>query len=415
MHGAARQRLEAHLAGVLITTLAVLAPTACSSSQAITATPTTPATSPATPSPSPVPTLPPPPTVRTVKVATVPQPVGMAIRRGDPALYIVSKAGKVWALRAGHVDPIPALDISGQVSDGSEQGLLGLAFSPDGRFAYINYTDRKGDTNVVEYAWTNGRADLSTRRLVLFVDQPFPNHNGGNLVFGPDGYLYVGLGDGGSNGVGGDPQGDPHRNGQNVGVLLGKMLRIEPRLPNGSLPTGGTGYAIPADNPFVHRSGARAEIWAFGLRNPWRYSFDRRTGDLWIGDVGAGAREEVDLQPAGSSGGQNYGWNILEGSVEWGAPPPDAVRPVYEYPHLGVVCAVTGGYVYRGSAIPALRGWYVFGDFCSGEIDALRLVDGHEDAGAVGPIVRNLASFGQDQRGELYALSLSGGVFMLVP
>src|SRR5207248_1174071 len=183
-------------------------------------------------------------------------------------------------------------------STGSEQGLLGLAFSPDGRFAYINYTDRRGDTNIVEYAWTDRGPDRSTRREVLFVDQPHPNHNGGDVVFGPDGHLYIGLGDGGSDARTKSP-GDPHKNGQNLGVLLAKMLRIDPR------PADGRPYGIPSDNPFVGQARARPEIWAYGLRNPWRYSFDRRTGDLWIGDVGAGLREEIDVQRAGTPGGQN--------------------------------------------------------------------------------------------------------------
>jgi glucose/arabinose dehydrogenase len=290
---------------------------------------------------------------------------------------------------------------------------LGLAFSPDGRFAYVDHTDRNGDTNVVEYAWAGGRAAVPTARRVLSVDQPYPNHNGGDLAFGPEGYLYVGMGDGGSSEGTGDPQGDPHRNGQNLGVLLGKMLRIEPRMPDGSLPPGGAGYAIPQGNPFAGRPGARPEIWAYGQRNPWRWSFDRRTGDLWIGDVGAGLNEEVDVQPAGSPGGQNYGWNAVEGSVAWRSPPPGAVPPVYWYNHNLGGCAITGGYVYRGGAIPSLRGWYVFGDFCLGQITALRIVNGEAIDRSLGATVPNLASFGQDQRGELYALSLSGGVYRL--
>jgi glucose/arabinose dehydrogenase len=291
-----------------------------------------------------------------------------------------------------------------------------LAFSPTGDFLYVNYTDRHGDTNVVEYEWRNGRADPSTRRPVLFVSQPFPNHNGGDLVFGPDGYLYIGLGDGGSDYKHGDPWGDPHRNGQNLGVLLGKMLRIEPRMPDGSLAPDGKAYAIPPGNPFVGRPGARPEVWAYGLRNPWRYSFDRRTGDLWIGDVGAGASEEVDEQPARSEGGENYGWNALEGTVAHRHPPRGAVPPVYEYSHGSNRCAVTGGYVYRGTSLPGLVGWYVFGDFCVGAISALKLVSGSWRLYVIsGADIEGLASFGQDQRGELYAMSLAGGIYELVP
>ena len=357
-----------------------------------------------------------PPTVRAVVVATVEEPLGMAVRAGDPALYVVSKSGEVWALRDSRIDPKPVLDLSGKVARGAEQGLLGLAFSPDGQFAYINYTDRAGDTNIVEYRWVDGRADVSTKRQVLFVSQPFANHNGGNLVFGPDGDLYVGLGDGGANYRRGDPQGDPHRNGQNLRVLLGKILRIQPRLPDGSPPPGRHGYAIPADNPFVNRAGARPEIWAYGVRNPWRYSFDRQTDDLWIGDVGAGAYEEVDVQPSGSTGGENYGWNAVEGTVVYRGPPVGAVAPAYEYTHSSGRCSVTGGYVYRGAAIPDLRGWYVFGDFCTGTIDTLRLVPGGTRVyPASGVNVQQLSSFGEDQQGELYAISLAGDIYKLVP
>ena len=207
------------------------------------------------------------------------------------------------------------LDLTGSVSTGGEQGLLGLAFSPDGGRLYVNYTDPAGDTRIVEYAFADGRADPGSARELLIVDQPFANHNGGNLVFGPDGMLWIGLGDGGG---GNDPQG----NAQSLGTLLGKMLRIDPR------PSGGRPYTVPPDNPFVGTDGARGEIWAFGLRNPWRYSFDKATGDLWIGDVGQNAREEVDFTPAGSPGGLNYGWPGLEGNrSNSGSAPSGAVAP----------------------------------------------------------------------------------------
>jgi glucose/arabinose dehydrogenase len=233
-------------------------------------------------------------------------------------------------------------------------------------------------------------------------------------VFGPDGDLYIGLGDGGSDYRSGDPQGDPHRNGQNLGVLLGKMLPIEPRSPGGSIPRGAA-YVIPTDNPFLRRLGARPEIWAYGLRNPWRYSFDRQTGDLWIGDVGAGAFEEVDLQPARSVGGLNYGWNALEGTVVY-RNTPNTVPPVYEYDHRSGACSITGGYVYRGMAMPGLRGWYVFGDYCLGTLNAVRLDPAGRRVYVVsGTGVQGLSSFGQDGQGELYAMSLQGGVYKLVP
>ena len=327
------------------------------------------------------------------------------MRPDDPALYIAEKPGLVVAVRDGHVDPVPVLDITKDVSQGSEQGLLGLAFSPDGRFMYVNFTDTNGDTHVTEFAMKDGRAQTASRRDVLVVDQPYDNHNGGNLAFGPDGYLYIGLGDGGS-------EGDPQGNGQSLSTLLGKMLRISPR------PSGANAYGIPADNPFVHRAGARPEIWAFGLRNPWRYSFDRLTGDLWIGDVGQDAWEEVDEQAAGSAGGENYGWSLMEGRHPYrnAAAPKGTVLPVFEYGHDGGVCAVTGGYVYRGKAIPDLYGAYVFADFCLGRLEAFAMqagrATGHRD---LGPAVPDLSSFGQDAAGELYAMSLDGGLYRLAP
>jgi glucose/arabinose dehydrogenase len=336
------------------------------------------------------------------RVATVEQPLAIAIRTGDPSLYVAEKTGRVVAIRDGRVAAHPVLDLSNAVSLGGEQGLLGLAFSPDGRYLYVNYTDVNGDTRIVGYAMRGDRAVPASRRQVLFVDQPYDNHNGGDLVFGPDGDLYIGLGDGGS---GGDPEG----NGQSLGTLLGKMLRIEPT------PTGPEPYRVPGDNPFVNDAGARPEIWAYGLRNPWRYSFDPATGDLWIADVGQSAWEEIDRVPAGSPGGENFGWNLLEGTHRYaGAAPPGAVPPVYEYPHTGGGCVVIGGDVYSGSAIPALVGAYVFADFCLGTLQAIRIQpDGaveHLDLGATLP---NVSSFGTDGAGELYATSLDGGVYRL--
>ena len=345
-----------------------------------------------------------PPEVRLQRVAMLEEPVALAVRPDDPAFYVAEKDGQVVAIRDGDVDPTPVLDVSSQVSLGGEQGLLGLVFSPDGKSLYVNYTDVDGDTRVVAYAMAGDRADPSSRREVLFVDQPYSNHNGGNLVFGPDGYLYIGLGDGGSGG-------DPHDNAQSLGTLLGKMLRIDPR------PADGAPYRIPADNPFVTTPGALPEIWAYGLRNPWRYSFDRSTGDLWIGDVGQSAWEEVDRQPASSGGGENYGWNVREGSHPYaaGGSLPGAVDPVFDYSHSDGGCVVTGGYVYRGAVIPDLVGTYVFADFCLGAIEGLRL-DGdevvHQQLGAP---VQAVSSFGEDAQGELYVLSLAGGVYRLVP
>jgi glucose/arabinose dehydrogenase len=398
-------------AGIL--TVAVMA-AACSSGDgpfvAPTGSPTIIPTTPRSPTPAGTPTTTPTAVpdlrdvnVRLVSVVTLESAVAMAIRAGDDALYVAEVEGRVVALRGGRPEEI--LDISGDVSAGGERGLLGIAFSPDGEFLYVNYTDLNGDTRVEEFPFRNGRADRGGRRAVLSVDQPFSNHNGGNLFFGPDGFLYIGLGDGGS-------QGDPHGNGQNLGALLAKMLRIDPRRQ------GDAPYGIPEDNPFVGRRGARGEVWAYGLRNPWRYSFDRETGDLWIADVGGNEREEVDLEPAGSDGGRNYGWNLMEGTVRHTENLPDGlVRPVFEYTtHEGGTCAITGGYVYRGSAIPGLVGAYLYSDFCVGEIRALRL-EGRtvRREASLGIGADSLASFGEDQNGELYVLSLAGEVFRIEP
>lgn len=335
------------------------------------------------------------------RVATLDQPIGMAVRTGDEALYFAEKTGLVVALRDGEVDPTPVLDLSEEVSQGGEQGLLGLAFSPGGERLYTNHTDQDGNTQITEWTMRAGRADPASRRSVLVVEQPFSNHNGGNIAFGPDGFLYIGLGDGGS-------AGDPMGNSQSLETLLGKMLRIDPRSSDGRA------YGIPDDNPFVGTPDARPEIWALGLRNPWRYSFDRVTGDLWIADVGQGAREEINRQPAGA-GGQNYGWDRLEGSLPFeGDVPEDATPPVFEYGR-DRGATVIGGHVYRGRDIPELLGAYVFGDFYNSDLRALGRAGEDVRELELGVSVENLAAFGEDSAGELYALSLSGPVFKLVP
>jgi glucose/arabinose dehydrogenase len=327
----------------------------------------------------------------------------MAVRKGDSTLYVAEQIGRVMAIRGGKASPTPVLDITADVAAGGEQGLLGLAFSPSGKHLYVNYTDRAGDTRVVEFAMNGARADPGSRRQLLMVDQPFPNHNGGQLAIGPDDDLYIGLGDGGAGG-------DPFRNGQSLHTLLGKILRIDPR------PGGGKPYRIPEDNPFVGKDEARPEIWAYGLRNPWRFSFDRHTGDLWIGDVGQSSREEIDFQQAGSRGGQNYGWNIREGTLRYaGGNAAHLVPPIYEYPTGDKgTCAAVGGYVYRGTRIPKLTGAYLFADFCQGRVMALRQRGGRvREHRALGPTVGELSSFGQDGNGELYVLSLAGKVYRL--
>jgi glucose/arabinose dehydrogenase len=341
--------------------------------------------------------------VRLVQVAELQQPVAMAVRPGDRAVYVAEQTGAVRALRAGKVDPTPVVDISDQVTAGGEQGLLGLAFSPDGRFLYLNFTDTDGDSRVVELTMRGGRADPGSLRLLLRVDDPFANHNGGQLAFGPDRLLYIAFGDGGG---GGDPEG----NGQSLGTLLGKILRIDPR------PAGGRPYRVPSGNPFVGRGGARPEIWAYGLRNPWRFSFDPATGDLWIGDVGQNAWEEVDHEPA-RSGGRNYGWNRREGLHAFeGERPAGAVDPVIEYGREGGACTVIGGSVYWGRRIPGLRGAYLYGDYCAGWVRAARVRGGRvAEQRDLGLSVPNLTSFGVDPAGELYAMSLAGPVYRLAP
>ncbi|GAA3088666.1 hypothetical protein GCM10017600_62530 [Streptosporangium carneum] len=334
--------------------------------------------------------------MRFTEFARLDMPVAMAVRKGDPTLYVAEQTGRLRAITDGEVAPEPVVDLSAEVSDGNEQGLLGVAFHPDGDFLYLDWTDADGHTHVTEWAFADGRA--TGRRDVLVQRQPYANHNGGQLAFGPDGRLYIALGDGGS---GGDPQG----NGQNTGTWLGKILRIDPR---------GTPYKVPEDNPFVGKPGAKPEIWAYGLRNPWRFTFDRKTGDMWIGDVGQDAWEEVDFQPRGK-GGRNYGWNHREGNHPFrGGTAEGAVGPVIEYPlREGGNCSVVAGYVYRGKRIPALEGRFLYGDFCAGWVRAVAAdrPGRGEDVGRV----EQLSSFGEDGDGELYALSLAGPVYRLEP
>jgi glucose/arabinose dehydrogenase len=341
--------------------------------------------------------------VRLDPVAVLEQPVAMAVRPGDEAIYLAEQVGRVRALRDGRVDPEPVLDIADQVTAGGEQGLLGLAFAPDGRHLYLNFTDTDGDSRVVELAMRGRRADPGSQRELLRVDDPYANHNGGQLAFGPDRLLYIAFGDGGG-------AGDPEGNAQSLGSLLGKILRIDPR------PAGGRPYRVPSDNPFVGRAGARPEIWDYGLRNPWRFSFDPATGDLWIGDVGQNRWEEIDFQPA-EAGGRNYGWDRREGRHEFEGERPDgAIDPVIEYGREGGACTVIGGYVYRGRRIPGLRGAYLYGDYCAGWVRAARVSGGRvADQRDLGTDVPGLSSFGVDGDGELYAMSLSGPVYRLVP
>ncbi|TDC89802.1 sugar dehydrogenase [Nonomuraea deserti] len=334
--------------------------------------------------------------LRFAKIGEFDKPVAFAVRKGDDRLYVAEQTGR---LRTSAGDTV--IDLSGEVSSGNEQGLLGVAFHPSGRWVYLDWTDAQGDTHVTEWAYDGSEA--TARRDVLTQEQPFANHNGGQLAFGPDGHLYIALGDGGG-------AGDPLGNGQNLGTLLGKILRIDPR---------GDPYTIPKDNPFAGEKGAKGEIWAYGLRNPWRFTFDRESGDLWIGDVGQNEWEEVDHQPAGSEGGENYGWSLREGKERFhGGKGGDLTEPVIVYP-LGEDgnCSVIAGPVYRGTKIPWLRGRFLYGDFCAGWIKAAPVdgpVDALDEAAEVGE-VEQLSSFGEGHDGELYALSLQGPLYRIEP
>ncbi len=319
---------------------------------------------------------------------------------GSSRLFVIEKVGRIRIIENDQLIEAPFLDISNQVgSNGNEQGLLGLAFHPqyaqNGRF-FVNYTDNNGDTVLARFQVSSDPniADPNSEAKILAVDQPFANHNGGVLAFGPDGYLYAGLGDGGS-------QGDPFGNAQNTGALLGKILRLD---VDAAEP-----YTVPADNPFGN------EVWAYGLRNPWRFSFDKLTYDLYIGDVGQNTWEEIDFLPAGSPGGTNFGWNFREGAHDYkGGGPAGMVEPVAEYSHTEGGCSVTGGYVYRGS-MPEWNGIYLYADYCTGLIWGLIHSGSGWQKQQLFDLDVTITSFGQDASGELYLLSDNGGVFRLVP
>ncbi|MCK6582588.1 MAG: PQQ-dependent sugar dehydrogenase [Anaerolineales bacterium] len=315
---------------------------------------------------------------------------------GSGRLFVIEKYGAIRIYKDGQLNPQPFLNIDDRVNDeGNEMGLLGLAFHPqyesNGHF-YVNYTGAGGHTRISRFQASGDTADPVSELVMMVVEQPYRNHNGGALAFGPDGFLYIGLGDGGSGG-------DPMKNGQNKGSLLGKILRID--VNNGDT------YSIPADNPFGN------EVWAYGLRNPWRLSFDRVTGDLWIGDVGQNQYEEIDYLPAGSPGGANFGWSLMEGNHGYDTivPQPGLLLPAAEYSH-DFGCSVTGGYVYRGS-MPEWYGVYVYGDYCSGTIWGLIPVDGQWQSQVMFEAVATITSFGEDESGELYFSSDNGSVYIL--
>ncbi|HET9455807.1 MAG TPA: PQQ-dependent sugar dehydrogenase [Candidatus Limnocylindrales bacterium] len=329
---------------------------------------------------------------------------------GSGRLFIVEQTGRIKILHNGSVLATPFLNIAAKITNGGERGLLGLAFHPDyatNRRFYVNYTNTSGDTVVAEYLRSTGSvnvADAASARILLTIDQPYSNHNGGMLAFGPDRYLYVGMGDGGS-------AGDPGNRAQNVNNLLGKILRID---VDGK--DTGKQYATPSSNPFDGATNGADEVWSYGLRNPWRFSFDRRTGDLWIGDVGQNRWEEIDRSTAGTSGagrGVNYGWRVMEGNACYnpssGCNTSGKTRPIAVYSH-SVGCSVTGGYVYRGAQYRDLVGGYLFGDYCSGRVWAVRA---HGPA-SQSPVLMadtslNISSFGEGQDGRLYVTDIGTG------
>jgi glucose/arabinose dehydrogenase len=348
--------------------------------------------------------------VRLVKIGSFQQPVYVTGAPGDASrLFIVQRLGKVILMLNGRAQPHPFLDVTSLLYSGGadEQGLLGLTFPADyarsGLF-YVSYTIANNDIRIVQYrrsASDPNLAEAASAHVLLTIDHhKFPSHNGGQLAFGPEGDLYIGVGDGGS-------EDDPDNNGQNTDTLLAKILRIKP--------TAEGGYTIPPSNPFVSQSGKRPEIWAYGLRNAWRFSFDRKTGDLIIGDVGQDKQEEVDFVPAGTGAGANYGWSIFEGDRR-NKPgnAPNAVAPVLVAQHSDGYCAIIGGYVVRDRSLPGLYGRYLFGDYCRPQIESVRLSKGHATGlKPTGLQVSETSSFGQDALGHIYVASLKGPVYRL--
>jgi glucose/arabinose dehydrogenase len=349
-------------------------------------------------------------------------PVFLASPPGDNArIFVAEKGGTVKILDRNTGTLISTfINISPLVSTGSEQGLLGLAFDPQyaaNRRFYLNYTDINGNSVIARFLANpvNPNVALATAdHVILTVTQPFANHNGGMIAFGQDGFFYVGFGDGGS-------AGDPSNRAQNTNELLGKLLRID---VSQSGPSPLAAYTVPPSNPCVNQTGVRPEVWSVGLRNPWRFSFDRQSGDLYIADVGQGAREEINLSPLASGGGKgfNYGWDVLEGTICF---PPGAqcnpaglTQPVVEYDHGSGACSITGGYVYRGLAIPALQGTYFYSDFCTSFIRSFRYVNGqvtqHFDWASLNLSAENVTSFGEDNQGELYVMTSQGALYRVV-
>ncbi len=362
---------------------------------------------------APPPPPPPPPGSVNLALQTIAtgldRPVDLTAAPGDLSrLFVAQQTGAIRVILNGSLLPAPFLDLSGQVTCCGEQGLLGIAFHPNygtnGRF-FVHYSQNNGDTRISSFTVSAdpNQADPASESILLNQSQFAGNHNGGQIVFGPDGYFYISLGDGGGGG-------DPQANGQDRTTLLGSILRIDV--------DGGSPYAIPGTNPYRNHLTFREELWNYGLRNAWRFSFDRSTGDMYIADVGQGSREEINFQPAASTGGENYGWNVMEGSQCFNAGSCNQsglTLPVHDYDHSGGACSITGGLVYRGSAIPALAGTYFYADYCAGWVRSFRLSGGqasdHFDWADLA--VNSPTSFGQDAAGELYIVG-SGTVWRIV-
>lgn len=330
--------------------------------------------------------------------------VDAAWRSGDQTVFVVVQSGQVLPLRNGALGA-PVLDIADRVKAGGEQGLLGLAFSTDGALAYVAYTYREGNSVVSEFP-VDANGAFGIERIVLTQDQPYPNHNGGDLAIGPDGMLYVGFGDGGA-------ANDPERRAGRLDTLLGKLLRIDPTA------AGDRAYTVPADNPFVGTDGALGEIWSTGLRNPWRFSFDRPTGDLWIADVGQGQWEEIDLARATDGGGRgtNFGWSAFEGTHPFNddVPTDGVTMPIYEYEHGDRGCAVSGGVVAHDPALATLDGWYVYSDYCSGQVRGLHVTGEKVDGDVELANSAAVAAVVDGPNGEIYVLSTQNGILRLIP
>ena len=345
------------------------------------------------------------PVVTLSELGTFHQPVGTSWRATDAMIYVIEQAGRLVIMDDGQPSAI-ALDMTDLTSASGEQGLLGLAINADGTMGYVDYTDNNGDTAIDEYAiQADGIFDPSSRRTVLAFDQPYANHNGGEVAFGPDHMLYIGTGDGGA-------ANDPQRRALNVAEWLGKILRIDPRPGNGA-------YTVPADNPFVGIDGAHPEIWSVGLRNPWRFSFDRQTGDLWIADVGQNTWEEVDVAwvADGTGRGMNFGWSAWEGNHRFNddQSPDGATPPIFEYQHGGAGCSISGGVRYRGTAIPALVGWYVYGDYCAGQVRALKIEGNAVTDELILGNVPSISAVTEAPDGELLVVSLDGPIYEVTP